>query len=203
VATNIITMLGGVLIIFTGAILAGAGIVLGVQAAVPTVPPWVFFFGFGILALIGGLIMVYIGKERTVKTVERKLTLKDIVEKHPLGMVSITVAAGFLLGAWAKRARHSKKVVAQAEDQLHAFAEANLNETAAKEHPWRNKIQALVVSSALQALAVGMQKVAIPYLEKMLAAWQRGKEDTRTQHNGATESTEEHERFSRYNGTRS
>jgi hypothetical protein len=202
VSTNIITMLGGVLVVFTGAILAGAGIALGIQAAVPTVPPWVFFLGLGILALVTGLIMIYVGKERTVKTVERKLTFKDLVDKHPFGMVGATIGAGFLLGAWAKRASHSKRVVTKANEQLQAFAEANLNEGAVKQHPWRNKVQNLIVTSAVQALAVGVQTVAIPFLEKMLASWQQRKEDTRAHHNGAAESEEEQERFSRYNGTR-
>jgi hypothetical protein len=196
-------MLGGVLIVFTGAILAGAGVALGIQAAVPSIPPWVFFLGLGVLALIAGLIMMYVAKKRTVKTVERKLTLKDLVDKHPWGMVSITVGTGFLLGALAKRASRSRKVVAEAQDQLHAFAEANLNETAAKQHPWRNKIQQLVISSAVQALAVGVQTVAFPFLERMLASWQRDKEAARAEQNGATPSAEEQDRFSRFNGAHS
>jgi hypothetical protein len=199
--SNIIFMFSGVLIVMTGFILAGAGIALGVQAALPTVPPWVFFLVIGVVALAVGLGLLYWGKTRTVESVENTLTMKDKFKSSPFLMVGAVLGVGLLAGIIVRRIRASHAESDKAKAQVAAFTDAQVEEVLQKQTPWwQRKFKQFAFSAAASAFAVAFRTYGVPLLQQALERFSGKPEQAGVSHNGET--SPEHQRYDRFNSVR-
>ncbi len=169
-------LISGGLILTTGGILVGTGLVMGAQAALPAVPPWLLFLGIGSLGLIGGAILLWRGKEATIKNIEKKLTLQATWKKHPWAMSGVAVGTGMALSlclSWfrAKRAPHHNGKSQQTDTSAdERSALASIQEPAKSE-----TLNRIVQSVGIQSAMLAVQTLALPLLERLLSSLVRSK----------------------------
>jgi len=172
---NILTMMGsGVVLALTGVILIVSAAALGINAAFPTVPPWVSFLVVGIIVTgIGVFLLSRSGTETTkkIEKVERQFTFQKAWEKKPWLMLAGSVAAGFITQRLLRSMFFSDQKTPETVYEAETFYEQQKEKEEESDHSTvkdfvMKPLGDLARYAASRAITLGSQMIVAPMIMK-------------------------------------
>jgi len=201
-------------LVLAGALLVSAGIAVGINQAVPTVPLWLCLFAMGAAVSGVGWFLVSRGGEKASEKVDAEWPLASQIVKHPL--VSAVLATvliwvlsrllrGILGGPTAKTKASPPPPKAAEMPQAEQAQQAEEPQAPPKERDFSSyfgdQARALGQMASEAALTIGLQSMGIPTVEELFrefanATATKTPEESKRPENGSSEQPE----TARHNG---
>jgi hypothetical protein len=169
-------------LVLAGALLASAGIAVGINQAVPTVPLWLCLLGMGAAVSGAGWFLVSRGGEKASEKVDAEWPLASQIVKHPLvaallaALLAFVISRLFRIGTSAAPA--AAKAAAPPPVQPVAPAQTEEAPEPPKEKDFGSFIsdqaKTLGMMASEAALTIGLQSMGIPTVEELFREFTKG-----------------------------
>ncbi|HVJ83305.1 MAG TPA: hypothetical protein VNC50_19730 [Planctomycetia bacterium] len=175
---------GGVMS-FAGAVLLGAGVAMGLAAAIPQIPLGFWMALCGVALLVAGPTLVTIGGEKTAEKVEKELSAPKLIQNFPWAAAGVGIAATALLYALLRR-----PAVVPAPAPAKASPAPPPPEPERKSAPtFFDTLTSLAAGASASAAAMGLQALGVPKLDDLMSSIFGGdeKKESKEQETGRSE----------------
>lgn len=173
---------GGVMS-FAGAVLLGAGVAMGLAAAIPQIPLGFWMALCGVALLVAGPTLVNYGGEKTAEKVEHELSAPKLIQNFPWAAAGVGIAAAALLYALLRRPTVPAPAPAKASPAPPPEPERKSAPT------FFDTLTSLAAGASASAAAMGLQALGVPKLDDLVSSIFGGdeKKESKEQETGRSE----------------